>query len=159
MTIKDAYTDWAITYDQDRNRTRDLDRMVTQQLLGDLHFRSILEIGCGTGKNTTLYSRIADEVSAFDFSEGMLEQAKIKVATSNVSFAVTDVTREWPVENSSVDLVACNLVLEHIGSLNFIFSEATRVLADNGCFFVSESSFPAIQGTKPTSNGMNLPLR
>jgi malonyl-CoA O-methyltransferase len=149
VRIKDAYTNWASTYDEDRNRTRDLDRMVTQQLLGHLRFRSILEIGCGTGKNTTLYSQIADEVSACDFSEGMLEQARMKVASSNVSFAVTDITREWPVENGSVDLVACNLVLEHIESLNFIFSEASRVLEDNGCFFVSElHPFRQYQGTK-----------
>jgi malonyl-CoA O-methyltransferase len=149
MRIKDAYTNWAVTYDQDRNRTRDLDRTVTRQLLGHLRFRSILEIGCGTGKNTGLYSEIADEVRAFDFSEAMLEQARTKIVARNVSFAVTDITREWPVTNGSVELVACNLVLEHIEDLDFIFSEANRVLANNGCFFVSElHPFRQYQGTK-----------
>jgi hypothetical protein len=33
MTIQRAYTDWSITYDSDRNLTRDLDLMVTSQIL------------------------------------------------------------------------------------------------------------------------------
>lgn len=52
MTIGDAYTRWATTYDTDRNRTRDLDRMTTEILLGDNYYDKVLEIGCGTGKNT-----------------------------------------------------------------------------------------------------------
>ena len=40
--------------------------------------------------------------------------------------------------DQSIDLVVCNLVLEHIADLDFIFSEVARVLTPAGRFFVSE---------------------
>ena len=53
MDIQSAYNEWSASYDQDDNRTRDLDREIIRSRLGDLHFDAILEIGCGTGKNTS----------------------------------------------------------------------------------------------------------
>ena len=54
MNIQDAYNDWAITYDFDRNLTRDLDQTVTKGTLANRRYHTILEVGCGTGKNTLL---------------------------------------------------------------------------------------------------------
>src|SRR5712692_9637188 len=73
MDIHAAYSDWSATYDLDHNRTRDLDQQVTRDTLGNLSFKSILEIGCGTGKNTALLARIGGKVLALDFSEAMIE--------------------------------------------------------------------------------------
>lgn len=43
----------------------------------------------------------------------------------------------------------CNLVLEHVQNLSFIFAEASRVLAPGGHFFISElHPFRQYQGTK-----------
>lgn len=48
-----------------------------------------------------------------------------------------------------MNLVICNLVLEHIENLSFIFSEASRVLIPDGHFFVCElHSFRQHQGTQ-----------
>ena len=58
MSIQKAYNDWSETYDTDENLTRDLDQKVTRELLVNLHFNSILEIGCGTGKNTSFLVQI-----------------------------------------------------------------------------------------------------
>lgn len=49
-----------------------------------------------------------------------------------------DLSRRWPQKAASVDLIACNLVLEHIKELGFIFSEARRVLRAGGLFFICE---------------------
>jgi malonyl-CoA O-methyltransferase len=138
MRVKDAYQDWAATYDQDRNFTRDLDQQVMLRLFENQRFKSILEIGCGTGKNTRLLAAIAGEVLALDFSEAMIEQARQKLSFDNVTFRVADITQPWPVEACSIDLVTCNLVLEHIENLGFILSEAARVLAHGGRIFISE---------------------
>src|SRR5262245_17895445 len=94
-SIQAAYTQWAATYDSDRNLTRDLDQVVTRTILADRHYRSILEIGCGTGKNTQLVARIGDHVHAIDFSEGMLAQARAKGLGANVTFSVADLTQPW----------------------------------------------------------------
>jgi len=149
VSIRDAYTSWSETYDLDRNLTRDLDRKVTRETLADLRWGFILELGCGTGKNTSLLADIGEHVLAFDFSEGMIDRAKSKLRSDNVTFTVADITREWLCENQSVDLIVCNLVLEHIRELSFIFSESSRVLRDGGKFFVCElHPFRQYLGTK-----------
>ena len=138
MAIQEAYNNWSATYDSDENLTRDLDQVVTEHTLANLQCKSILEIGCGTGKNTPLLSQIGLKVHAIDFSEGMISLAKEKLKFSNVTFSVADLTEQWPCDDRSIDLIVCNLVLEHIKDLSFIFSEARRSLVESGCFFICE---------------------
>jgi len=73
-----------------------------------------------------------------DFSQGMIEKAKQKVQAKNVHFSMMDITKPWELENQSFDLIVCNLVLEHIENLNFIFAEAARTLRPHGSFFINE---------------------
>src|SRR5215475_1914069 len=149
VSIQAAYNDWAATYDLDRNLTRDLDQVVTRKILAHRRCRSILEIGCGTGKNTILLAEIGERVLALDFSETMINQAKEKISLVHVTFAVADLACSWPCDDQSVDLIVCNLVLEHINDLSFIFSEAFRVLVASGYFFISElHPFRQYQGIK-----------
>jgi len=148
MTIQKAYTRWSATYDADRNRTRDLDQTVTRRMLSDLRCHSILELGCGTGKNTLFLAEISEKVLALDFSEGMLAVAKEKVKQAHVTFAVADLTHPWPGADQSAELIVCNLVLEHIDDLSFIFAEASRILEKGGRFFLCElHSFRQYEGT------------
>ena len=149
MNIQRAYNNWSDTYDEDENLTRDLDKIVTKKNLGDLKFKSILEIGCGTGKNTNLFSQISESVIALDFSEGMINKARDKIQANNVTFIFSDITKKWPDEIPLVDLVACNLILEHIEYLNFIFTEASKKLVNGGKFYISElHPFRQYQGKK-----------
>lgn len=149
MNIQDAYTDWSVTYDSDRNLTRDLDQVVTKETLGNGRYHTVLEVGCGTGKNTLLLAKLGERVCALDLSVGMLKQAKCKIRSDQVMFAVADLTKPWPCKTESIDLIACNLVLEHVCDLSLIFSEAHRVLATGGQFFISElHPFRQYQGTK-----------
>ena len=149
MSVQEAYDHWSATYDTDENLTRDLDHTVTREILADAQCKSILEIGCGTGKNTALLTQIGDRVCAIDFSEGMLKRAKAKLGADNVTFLVADITKPWPCADEAADLVVCNLVLEHIEDLSFVFSEAFRSLVEGGRFFVSElHPFRQYEGTK-----------
>ena len=138
MSIQNAYNEWSQTYDTDRNLTRDLDQQIMFEMLANRHFDSILEIGCGTGKNTLFLVDVGMRVHALDFSEGMIEKAKEKVKAENVRFSMADLTQRWPCQDRAYDLIVCNLVLEHIEDLSFIFSEASRVLIEGGKFFVNE---------------------
>ena len=138
MSIQKAYNEWSETYDTDENLRRDLDQKVTRETLANLQFNSILEIGCGTGKNTMFLIQVGARVHAIDFSEGMIEKAKEKVKAENVRFSVADLTQPWPCQDRAYDLIVCNLVLEHIQDLSFIFSEALRVLQENGRFLINE---------------------
>ena len=149
MSIKEAYTNWSGTYDSDRNLTRDLDERVTRDTLKNLCCKSIIEIGCGTGKNTSFLSQIGEKVHAIDFSEGMINKAKEKLQLHNITFSIADITKQWHLKDGFANLIVCNLVLEHVENLSFIFSEAYRTLAHKGRFFICElHPFRQYEGTK-----------
>ncbi len=149
MNIQDAYNEWSGIYDSNENPTRDLDQKVTRDTLAGQHFESILEVGCGTGKNTAFLVEIGTNVHALDFSEGMIGKAREKVKAGNVRFSMADLTKGWPCENGVYDLIVCNLVLEHIEDLNHVFSEAARTLLPSGRFFINElHPFKQYIGTK-----------
>jgi malonyl-CoA O-methyltransferase len=137
MKVRQLYNEWSTTYDFDDNATRDLDKRVLAKVLRGLRFDSIVEMGCGTGKNTPLLAKTGRRVQAVDFSAGMLAQAR-KKPLPNVTWSLADIARRWPQQNRSAELVVCNLVLEHISNLQPVFKEAARVLKPGGLFFVSE---------------------
>lgn len=149
MSIQNAYNEWSGIYDSNENLTRDLDQKVTRETLAGQHFDSILELGCGTGKNTVFLAQIGANVHALDFSEGMIGKAEEKVKARNVRFSMADLTKRWPCTDAAYDLIVCNLVLEHIEDLSHIFSEAARTLRSNGRFFINElHPFKQYGGTK-----------
>jgi malonyl-CoA O-methyltransferase len=123
--------------------------VVTRKTLINLRSHTILEIGCGTGKNTGLLAQIGERVIAIDLSEGMIQRARAKIRSTNVSFVIADITAPWPCKDQSAGLIVCNLVLEHVHDLSFIFSEAFRVLKSGGKLFISElHPFRQYHGTK-----------
>ena len=139
LDIADAYNEWAETYDTDQNRTRDLAGQVLRQV--DLNFadRKVIEIGCGTGRNTEwLASRGADEIIALDFSEAMLARARERVHDPGVRFVHHDVRDTWPLANGCANLAIAILVLEHVDELEPFFTEAARTLAGDGELFICE---------------------
>lgn len=149
MDIQSAYNEWSDIYDSNINRTRDLDAEVTRLILTGRLFPSIVELGCGTGKNTEFLATLGESVLAFDFSEKMLAKARQKVTASHVRFAWADITQPWNCPADSVDLVTCNLVLEHIQDLNHIFAQAARILRSGGWFLINElHPFKQYGGTK-----------
>ena len=50
--VADAYDRWSRQYDDDQNATRDLDAFVLRQAPLHLAGARVLEVGCGTGKNS-----------------------------------------------------------------------------------------------------------
>jgi malonyl-CoA O-methyltransferase len=136
--IRAGYDAWADGYDEQVNRTRDLDGDVTRKVLAGRRLGHVLEAGCGTGKNTPFYAGIGDKVTAFDFSAGMLARARTIPGLDNVTFLQADLGDTWPAAENSVDLAACNLVLEHLEDLDAVFSRAARVLVPGGTFYISE---------------------
>ena len=136
--VASAYDRWATSYDADKNTTRDLDAFVMRRVPLALEGRDVLELGCGTGKNTSFLAEHAKSVLAMDFSEGMIARAHERLATSNVKFLRHDVRELWPVAAASVDVVVANLILEHVHDLAPVYFEAARVLRPGGQLFICE---------------------
>ena len=157
MNIEKAYNIWADQYDTNSNKTRDLDTKSTIKTLNKFDFSKVIELGCGTGKNTTFLLKKADEIIGLDFSQEMLNKAKAKIKDERVEFRKADLTKSWEIDNDFADLITCSLTLEHIKNLNHIFNQANLKLKKNGLFFISElHPFKQYSGSKAkyeTENG------
>ena len=68
IDTQQAYNSWAAQYDTNKNNTRDLEAGALRSVLAAISFDTCLEIGCGTGKNTTWLMQRAQHVTAVDLS-------------------------------------------------------------------------------------------
>ena len=157
MSIEKSYNIWANQYDTNKNKTRDLDKKSTIKTLSKYNFECVLELGCGTGKNTKWLLEKAKRIIGLDFSQGMLNKATEKISDKRVVFKKTDLTKNWKIDNEFADLITCSLTLEHIENLNHIFNQGNLKLKKNGLFFISElHPFKQYSGSKAryeTENG------
>jgi ubiquinone/menaquinone biosynthesis C-methylase UbiE len=138
MTIKESYNIWAESYDSVENKTRDLEKIAIRQTLLSRKFDFVIELGCGTGKNTQWLAEKAKHLTAVDFSKEMISKAKKKILSDKVNYVQMDITKPWVIKDEHANLISCSLVLEHIYDLNFIFSEAQKKLNAKGLFYICE---------------------
>lgn len=149
MSIRESYNAWADQYDTNAYQTRDLEAVALRQMLGKITFENVLEIGCGTGKNSIWLNEKAKHLTAVDFSEKMLAIAKEKAALRNVNFIQKDITNAWFFTDNKFDLITFSLVLEHIEHLDHIFSEAHKSLEKWGFVYIGElHPYKQYAGTK-----------
>lgn len=148
MNNQKAYNVWSKSYDTVENKTRDLEAKALCEMISGEDL-DILEIGCGTGKNTEFLQTKAKHLVGADFSAEMLERAKEKITAKNVQFLQMDLREDWEFPENSFDLITCSLALEHIENLDFIFEKANKVLRENGRFYIGElHPFKQYQGSK-----------
>jgi ubiquinone/menaquinone biosynthesis C-methylase UbiE len=139
--IAAAYNEWAETYDTDPNRTRDLAAQVLRQANLKFADRKVIEVGCGTGRNTEWLARPAARAAgivALDFSEEMLARARNRVRDPRARFVQHDVRTSWPVPDAGADLVIAMLILEHVEDVKSMAAEAARTLTAGGELFICE---------------------
>ena len=138
MQNKEAYDHWSATYDSVVNKTRDLEAQTFRDLLSQIEFANVIELGCGTGKNTEWLTEKAKHIIAVDFSEEMLNAAKKKIRSKNVRFIIADITKPWEFAGESVDLITSSLILEHVENIDLVFQQAAQHLKNDGFFYVGE---------------------
>jgi len=149
MNVQQAYDVWAENYDTMTNVTRDLEAKALRASVLFSAPLDVLEIGCGTGKNTEWLAAKARHLVAADFSVEMLAKAKKKNTANNVEFRQFDSRDEWEFSENEFDLVTCSLALEHIENIDFVFGQANRVLRPGGLFYIGElHPFKQYQGSK-----------
>jgi ubiquinone/menaquinone biosynthesis C-methylase UbiE len=133
-----AYDRWSETYDTDPNRTRELAEQVLRNMDLPVAGRDIVEIGCGTGRNTAWLAKHAARVVALDFSSEMLRRATTRVPDPKVRFIQHDVRTSWPLADDSADTIVAMLILEHVEQFETVFAEAVRALRPRGGLFICE---------------------
>ena len=137
MDIRQSYNEWSSSYDSVLNKTRDLEFKVQESILTHMRFNHIIELGCGTGKNTLLLLKLCNYLTAVDFSEKMIHLAKLKLPPNRVEFILRDITKDWVISKKA-DLISCSLILEHIEDIDSIFKKANMQLNSDGHLYIGE---------------------
>jgi ubiquinone/menaquinone biosynthesis C-methylase UbiE len=160
MKPEEAYNSWASQYDTNENKTRDLEAQALREILSPIAFTKVLEIGCGTGKNTEWFLQKAEHITAIDLSEEMLSKAKEKIQSDKVEFIKADINSEWDFYGKTFELISFSLVLEHIENLDHIFKEVYKKLDETAYVYIGElHPFKQYTGTKArfeTQDGLQV---
>ena len=160
MDVKDSYNRWADQYDSNKNKTRDLEAFALRECLAALPFKTCLEMGCGTGKNTIWLLDKAELITAVDLSEEMLSRAKQKITSDKVSFVQADINEPWDFINKSYDLITFSLILEHIEDIESVFSRVSETIAPGGYLYLGElhpfKQYSGSKGKFETENGEQI---
>jgi len=135
--VREGYDRWAGIYDHEGNPLIALEEPVVREALGEVAGLAVLDLGCGTGRHALWLAQAGARVTAIDFSEGMLAQARRKPGAEAVRFLAHDLHQPLPFADREFDRVVSGLVLEHLADLEPFFAEVRRVLRAGGRAVVS----------------------
>ena len=107
-------------------------------LLGSIHGKKILEVGCGTGAQTVEFARQGALVTAIDVSTESVEQASKMARENGVSADVLVMNGEQlHFEDGLFDIIYIDAVLMHADPEK-VLREASRVCREEGRVLVLE---------------------
>ena len=101
--------------------------------------QSLLDVGCGNGANTALFTKAVPKVAGVDVEPERLSTAREFARThglDNVEYVISD-GRTIPYPDDSFDYVTCFDVLEHVDDEQGTLSEIARVLRPGGKLAIS----------------------
>jgi ubiquinone/menaquinone biosynthesis C-methylase UbiE len=132
-------TDIAVTYDRGRDHGPeflDLWMNVVSSHVKDQRIKTILDLGCGTGRfSEALAIHFDAEIIGIDPSTKMLEQARSKQHDSRVRYE-TGHGESIPLRDNSVDLVFISMIFHHLENASLMARECRRVLREDGTVFM-----------------------
>ena len=119
-------------------RTKAWRRVVTS-IIGPKPGMKILDIAAGTGSSSRPLVDKGAEVTALDFSHGMIEQGRKQ--NKNINFVQGDALK-LPFEDNSFDVTTISFGLRNTSNTDKALKEAQRVTKDGGRIVVAEFSHP-----------------
>ena len=86
-------------------------------LLGPLHNRTVVDLGCGDGLNTVILGALGARTISVDISDESLrltaERARVNKVDRNLKLIHSDAAG-IPIEDQTADLVLCAAILHHV---------------------------------------------
>lgn len=119
-------------------RTKAWRRVVTS-IIAPKPGMKILDIAAGTGSSSRPLVDKGAEVTALDFSQGMIEQGRKR--NKNIKFVQGDALK-LPFEENSFDVTTISFGLRNTSSTEIALKEALRVTKVGGRIVVAEFSHP-----------------
>ena len=119
-------------------RTKAWRRVVTS-IIAPKPGMKILDIAAGTGSSSRPLVDKGAEVTALDFSHGMIEQGRKQ--NKNINFVQGDALK-LPFEDNAFDVTTISFGLRNTSNTDKALKEALRVTKDGGRIVVAEFSHP-----------------
>jgi ubiquinone/menaquinone biosynthesis C-methylase UbiE len=110
-----------------------LAKQIVFKFAKEIKDKSVLDVGCGTGRFVEFFSQRGGNVTGADTSENMLEKAKKKSPLA--TFVKADIF-SLPFKDKTFDIVICSQVLTHLHSYKKPLLEMKRVLKDDGIIII-----------------------
>lgn len=111
------------------------------QLLGDMRNKALLDVGCGTGKNSLIFAKLGARVTGIDVSEKSVQTARewAKRQGLRADFCVCAAEELNKVcRPCSVDIVIFHAVMHHVSDPNSAIRSALSVLKPGGILIALE---------------------
>lgn len=121
--------------DRRRLKAQTIIRVLSELLGPALADATVLDVGASTGAITAALGEHVREVIGLDIDEHAIAIARERYASPGSTFQVGD-AMQLEVESSSVDVVLCAHVYEHVPDPTRMMGEIRRVLKPGGwCYF------------------------
>lgn len=138
--ISRRFSKASITYDEFALVQKTCARELVGLLPSQIHLRSILEIGCGTGNYTNLLKKRFPQaqIDALDFAPGMVALAQEKIGQdSTVHFFCEDGEKFLADNRRSYDLITSNATMQWFDNLEAAFARIAASLTSQGMLHAS----------------------
>ena len=98
-----------------------------------------LDLGCADGRKTLWWAKAAKAKKILGIE--MIRAAAKRARAKNIDVFVADIDKaKWPVQDSSVNCVFSNLLVEHLTDVDHFISESQRVLKKGDYTIVSTNN-------------------
>ena len=119
---------------------------VIKDFYPDTKSLNCLDIGCSNGIITSFLRDHFSRVIGIDIDEEAIRYARAHHSSSQVQFLVGD-SMVLPFPNSTIDVVICNHIYEHVPDARMMIEEIYRVLKENGfCYLAAANKYMIIEG-------------
>lgn len=158
MRHKDPYTHIAPLYDLVVSPFLQKIRRDICELARDLQVHTVVDLGCGTGRQCALLNEYGFDIYGVDYSGAMLDQAKTKAPGATYFLADISSTHFLP---ESFDCAVLSLVLhEHpLKIRQQILNEALRIVRPEGHLFLLDHGRITRTGSSIIHCLLHLPER
>ncbi len=109
----------------------------------------VVDMGCGTGYGSKLISdNGADKVYAYDIDSSAIEYARKNYLTDKIQYN-TSSADDLKISASSIDVVICFEVIEHLKKPDKLIMEVLRILKPGGIYIMSTPNKLSSFGDNP----------
>lgn len=115
-------------------------RAILNQALAIKPGEKVLDIAAGTGSSSAVFQKSGAEVTALDFSKGMVEEGRLR--NPRINFIQGDALN-LPFEDQTFDCVTCSFGLRNMQDTEKAIGEFLRVTKVGGRLGIMEFSTPS----------------